>query len=73
MATRGPKPKPRPMPLLNGAKVGSVLLSHGHGALTIIDLPPDDDGTLCVVCKTRGGFEIDLSAAYAGKLAVLAP
>lgn len=73
MATRGRKPKPRPMPLLNGAKVGSVLLSHGHGALTIIDLPPDDDGTLCVVCKTRGGFEIDLSAAYAGKLAVLAP
>lgn len=73
MATRDPKPKPRPMPLLNGAKVGSVLLSHGHGAITIIDLPPDDDGTLCVVCQTRGGFEIDLSAAYAGKLAVLAP
>ena len=73
MGARGPKPKPRPKPLLNGAKVGSVLLSHGHGALTIIDLPPDDDGTLCVVCKTRGGFEIDLSAAYAGKLAVLAP
>ncbi len=72
MATRGPKPKPRPMPLLNGAKVGSVLLSHGHGAITIIDLIPDDDCTLCVVCKTRGGFEIDLSAAYAGKLAVLA-
>ena len=72
MATRGPKPKPRPMPLLNGAKVGSVLMSHGHGAITIIDLPPDDDGTLCVVCKTRGGFEIDLSADYAGKLAVLA-
>ena len=72
MATKDLKPKPKPTPLLNGAKVGSVLLSHGHGAITIIDLPQDDNGTLCVVCKTRGGFEIDLSAAYAGKLAVLA-
>jgi len=71
MATKSPKPKSKPTPLINGAKVGSVLLSHGHGAITIIDLPPDDDGTLCVVCKTRSGFEINLSAAYAGKLAVL--
>ncbi len=73
MAKPGPKPKPKPRPLLNGAKVGSVLLTHGHGAVRIVDLLPEEDGTLCVVCKTRGGYEVDLSAAYAGKLAVLAP
>lgn len=60
-------------PLINGAKVGSVLLSHAHGALRIVEIAPESEGVLCVVCVTRAGFEVDLSAAYAGKLPVLSP
>lgn len=59
--------------LLNGAKVGSVLASHAHGPLRIVDIAPEEEGVLCVICTTRAGFEVDLSAAYAGKLPVLCP
>jgi hypothetical protein len=39
--------------------------------LKIVRIEPEEHGLCCVVCTTRSGDEIDLSAAYAGKLAVL--
>ena len=71
MARGAYAPKIKKSALLNGADVGDKLLSVTHGVLKIIRIEPEEHGLCCVVCKTRGGDEIDLSAAYAGKLAVL--